>query len=61
MGNACGCDKNNSANNDNAMGRMVEQPFAKDIIRGSIVDRANGCIIGALVGNAYGSYTDNSK
>lgn len=60
MGNVCCTDENpHGVNADNAE-RQPELPFKVNFRQGTFRDRAYGAILGALLGNACGSYTDYS-
>lgn len=60
MGNVCCSENNNLANADNANTAPM-LPFNANFRTGSAKDRAYGAIMGALVANACGSFTDKSK
>ena len=61
MGNVCCTDNDtNYVNSDNAPNQNM-LPFSCNFASGTFKDRAYGAILGSLIGNACGAFTDKSK
>ena len=61
MGNVCCSDNDTNFVNTSNDTKNNMLPFNNNIMSGTFKDRAYGVIIGSLIGNSIGAFTDHSK